>query len=214
MGFHGFWALLKDTLGGADRLVLGEPPAGLGAEGSGGGSSQRARVWQGAQGKVHLTQEAEVQATAGSRSGTEELRAGDPVGPEEIPELTSLTATGPGIVVETQELNGFHITHCLARQLSQWVVEKEEHGKTTQVAEGAAVDLTNTIVVQEQAVQVDQATKHILRQRADTVAMQEELAEIDKISEQVILEEVELVLLQIEVLQAVEIVEDVMREGS
>lgn len=94
--------------------MLGEPPAGLGAEGSGGGSSQGARVWQGAQGKVHLTQEAKVQATAGSRRGTEQLRTGDPVGPEELPEWASLTATGPGIVVEPQELDGLHITHCLA----------------------------------------------------------------------------------------------------
>lgn len=51
--------------------------------------------------------------------------------------------------------------------------------------------------MQQQAVQVDQATEHILGQRADAVAMQVELAEVDKISEQVIMEEVELVLLQI-----------------
>lgn len=99
--------------------MFGEPPAGLGAEGSGGGSSQGARVWQGAQGKVHLTQEAEVQATAGCRRGTEKLRTGDSVGSEELPEWTSLTTTGPGIVVEPQELDGLHITHCLAGQLSQ-----------------------------------------------------------------------------------------------
>lgn len=99
--------------------MLGEPPAGLGAEGSGGGSSQGARVWQGAQGKVHFTQEAKVQATAGSRRCTEQLRTGDPVGPEELPKWASLTATGPGIVVEPQELDGLHIAHRLAGQLSQ-----------------------------------------------------------------------------------------------
>lgn len=119
MGFQGFCVLLKNALGGADGLVLGEPPAGLGAKGSGGGSSQGARIRQGAQSKVHLTQEAKVLATARSRSATEQLRTGDPVGPEEVPERTSLTTTGPGIVVKPQELDGLHITHCLARKLNQ-----------------------------------------------------------------------------------------------
>lgn len=167
--------------------MLGEPPAGLGAEGSGGGSRQGARVWQGAKGKVHLTQEAEVQTTAGRRSGTEQLGTGHAVGPEELPEWASLTPTGPGIVVEPQKLDGLHITHCLARKLSQRVVEKEEHSKAAQVTEGAAVDLSDAIVMEQQAIQVDQATEHVLGQGADAVSMQEELAEVDKISKQVIL---------------------------
>jgi hypothetical protein len=50
--------------------------------------------------------------------------------------------------------------------------------------------------VEKKAVQVDQATEHVLRQSTDTVSMQEELAQVDEVREEVILEEVELVLLQ------------------
>ena len=50
-----------------------EPPAGFGAEGGGGGASDGARVGQGAEGEVHLPEEAEVLATAGRRGGADDL---------------------------------------------------------------------------------------------------------------------------------------------
>lgn len=210
---HGFGTLLEDTLGGGHWLVLGEPPAGIGFEGGGGGAGQGARIGHRAEGEVHLPHETQVKATARGRGGADELRAGDAVGAEKVPEGPGLTAAGPGVAIEPQELDGVHVTHRLTGQLCQGVVEEEEHGETAKVAEGAAVDLSHTVVVQQQPVQVDQAPEHILGQGADAVAMEEKLAQVDEVREQVILQEVELVFLQVEELQAVQLVENVMGQS-
>ncbi len=210
----GLGGLLKDALGSADRLVLGEPPAGLGAEGGGGGAREGAGVRKWAQGEVHLPQEAQVLSTTRSWGGAQNLGAGQTGTSEELPQGTSLAAASPGVVVQPQELDGGDVTHGLTGQLCQGVVEKEEHGQPAQVAESAAIDLTDPVVVQQQTVEVDQAMEHVLGQSADAVAVQEELAEVDQVSEEIVLDEVELVLLQVEELQAVELVEDVMGKGG
>lgn len=58
------------------------------------------------------------------------------------------------------------------------------------------MDLPDTVVMDEEAVQVDQASKHILREGTDAVSMQEQMGEVDQIWEQVILEKVQLILLE------------------
>ncbi len=210
----GLGGLLKDSLGSADGLVLGEPPAGLGAEGSGGSAREGAGVGKWAQGKVHLPQKAQVLSTTRCWGGAQNLGAGQTGASEELPQGTSLAAAGPGVVVQPQELDGGDVTHGLTGQLCQGVVEEEEHGQPAQVTESTTIDLTDPVVVQQQTVEVDQAMEHVLGQSADTVAVQEELAEVDQVSEEIVLDEVELVLLQVEEIQAVELVEDVMGKGG
>lgn len=210
----GLGTLFKDALGSADGLVLGEPPAGLGAEGGGGGASEGAGVGKWAQSEVHLPQEAQVLSTTRSWGSAHNLGAGHTGTSEELPQGTSLTAARPGVVVQPQELDGGDVTHGLTGQLCQGVVEEKEHGQPAQVAESAAIDLTDSVVVHQQTIEVHQATEHILGQSADAVAMQEELAEVDQVGEEIILDEVELIFLQVEELQAVELVENIMWKGS
>lgn len=50
--------------------------------------------------------------------------------------------------------------------------------------------------MKKEAVQVDQASEHVLREGTDAVSMQEEMSEVDQIGEQVILQKVELILLK------------------
>lgn len=210
----GLGVLLEDALGGADGLMLGEPPAGLGAEGGGGGAGERAGVGKGAQGEVHLPQEAQVLSATGSGGSAQHVGAGYTGATEELPQGTSLAAACPGVVVQAQELDGVDVAHGLTGQLCQRVVEEKEHGQPAQVAESAAVDLTDPVVVQQQPIEVHQTTEHVLGQGADAVSVNEELAEVDQVGKKIILDEVELVLLQVEELQAVELVKDVMGEGS
>lgn len=172
-----------------------EPPAGFGAEGGGGGAGDGTWVGQGAEGKVHLAEEAEVLAPAGGGRGTDHLRGGDAGLAEPLPQGPGLTATGPGVGVEAEELDTLRVPQSLAGQLGQGVVEEKEHGEAAQVAEGAAVHLSDSVVVQEEAVEVDQASEHVLRERADAVAMQEKLAQVDEVREDVVLQEVEVILL-------------------
>lgn len=150
-----------------------EPPAGLGAEGGGGGASDGAWVGQGAEGEVHLTKEAKVLAAAGGRGSADHLGWRDTCLTEPLPQGAGLTATGPGVGVEPQELNALGVPQGLAGQLSQRVIEEEEHGQAAKVTEGAAVHLPDAVVMEEKAVEVDQAAEHILWEGADPVAMQE-----------------------------------------
>lgn len=58
------------------------------------------------------------------------------------------------------------------------------------------MDLPDTVVMDKEAVQVDQAPKHILREGTDAVSMQEQMGEVNQIWEQVILQKVQLILLE------------------
>lgn len=142
--------------------MLGVPPARLGAEGGGGASSQRAGVGHGAESKVQLPEEPEVLASALGGRHAHELGGGEASLTEPLPEAAGLAAAGPGVAVEAEELDALDVPHGLAGELGQGVVEQVENGEATQVAESLAVDLPDTVVVDEQAVQVDQASEHIL----------------------------------------------------
>ena len=139
-----------------------EPPAGFGAERGGGGAADGTWVGQGAESKVHLTEEAEVLAPAGGGRGTNDLGGGDAGLAEPLPQGSGLTATRPRVGVEAEELDTLRVPQSLARQLGQGVVEEKEHGETAKVAEGAAVHLSDAVVVQEKAVEVDQPSEHVL----------------------------------------------------
>lgn len=43
------------------------------------------------------------------------------------------------------------------------------------------MDLPDTVVMDKEAVQVDQAPKHILREGTDAVSMQEQMGEVNQI---------------------------------
>lgn len=58
------------------------------------------------------------------------------------------------------------------------------------------MDLPDTVVMDKEAVQVDQASKHILWEGTDAVSMQEQMGEVNQIWEQVILQKVQLILLE------------------
>lgn len=58
------------------------------------------------------------------------------------------------------------------------------------------MDLPDAVVMDKEAVQVDQASKHILREGTDAVSMQEQMGEVNQIWEQVILQKVQLILLE------------------
>ena len=161
--------------------MLGEPPAGLGAEGGCGASSKRAGVRQRAEGEVQLPEKAEVLAATLGRGGAHEVRGGDAGLAEPLPERAGLAAAGPGVAIEAEELDALGVFHGLAGQLGQGVVEQVEDGQTTQVTESPAVDLPDAVVVDQESVQVDQASEHILREGADAVSMQEEVSEVDQI---------------------------------
>lgn len=161
--------------------MLGEPPAGLGAEGGRGGSSQRARVGQRAEGEVQLPEESQVLAAALGWGGAHELRGGDAGLAEPLPEGAGLTAAGPGVTIEAEELDALGVFHGLAWQLGQGVVEQVKDGQAAQVTESPTVDLPDAVVVDKEAVQVDQASEHILREGTDAVPMQEEMGEVDQI---------------------------------
>lgn len=161
--------------------MLGEPPAGLGAEGGCGASSQRARVRQRTQGKVQLPEKSEVLAATWGRGGAYEIRGGNAGLAEPLPEGASLTAAGPGITIETEELDALGVFHCLTRQLGQGVIEQVEDGQATQVTESSPIDLPDAVVMDKEAVQVDQASEHILREGTDTVSVQKEMGEVDQI---------------------------------
>lgn len=154
-GLATFWAPLVGRLGWGGGLVFGVPPACLGAEGGGGASSQRAGVGHGAEGKVQLSEEAKVLASALSGRHARELGGGEASLAEPLPQAAGLAATRPGVVVEAQELDALDVPHGLAGELGQGVVEQVEDGQATQVAECFAVDLPDSVVVDEQAVQVD-----------------------------------------------------------
>lgn len=176
--------------------MLGKPPACLGAERGCGASSQRAGVGHGAEGKVQLSEKSEVLTAALGRRHAHELRGGEANLTEPLPEGTGLTAAGPGITIEAEELDVLDIPHRLTGKLGQGVVEQVEDGQATQVTERFAVDLSDAVVMDKEAVQVDQASEHILREGTDAVSMQEKMGEVDQIREQVILQEVELILLE------------------
>lgn len=173
-----------------------EPPAGFGAEGGGGGASDGARIGQGAEGEVHLPKEAKILAAAGGRGGADHLGWRDAGLTEPLPQGTGLAAAGPGVGIETEELDALGVPQGLAGQLSQGVVEEEEHGQAAEVTEGAAVYLPDAVVVKQKAVKVDQATEHVLWEGADSVAMQEKLAQVDEVRKDVVLQEVEIILLK------------------
>lgn len=174
-----------------------EPPAGLGAEGGGGGAGNGARVRQRAEGEVHLTKEAEILATTGGRGGADDFRWGDTGLTEPLPQGTGLTATRPGVGIEAEELDALGVPQSLAGQLSQSVIEEEEHCQAAKVTEGPAVHLSDAVVVEEKAIEVDQAAEHVLWKGTDTVAMQEQLTQVDEVRKDVILQEVKIILLQI-----------------
>lgn len=153
--------------------MLGEPPARLGAEGGGCGSGHGAGVRHGAEGEIHLTQESEVLATALGWGGAHDFWGGDAGFAEPLPEGTGLTAAGPGVAVEAQELDTLGVLHGLAWQLGQRVVEKVKDRQATQIAESPTVHLPDAVVMEKEAVQVDQASEHILREGTDSVPMQE-----------------------------------------
>lgn len=161
--------------------MLGEPPAGLGAEGGRGASRQRAGVRHRAEGEVQLPEESEVLAATLGWGGAHELGGGDAGLAEPLPEGTGLAATGPGVAVEAEELDALGVFHGLAGQLSQGVVEQVKDSQAAQVAESPAVDLPDAVVVDQEAVQVDQASEHVLREGTDAVSMQEEVGEVDQI---------------------------------
>lgn len=161
--------------------MLGEPPAGLGAEGGRGGAGQGAGVRQRAEGEVQLSQEPEVLAATLGGGGAHDLRGGDAGLAEPLPEGAGLAAAGPGIAVEAEELDVLHILHGLARQLGQGVVEEVEDGQAAQIAESPAVDLLDAVLVEEEAVQVDQASEHVLGEGADAVPMQEQVCQVDQV---------------------------------
>lgn len=161
--------------------MLGEPPAGLGAEAGCCGASQGAWVRHRAEGEIHLTEESEVLAATLGWGGAHDLRGGDAGFAEPLPEGTGLTAAGPGVAVEAQELNALSVLHGLAWQLRQGVVEKVKDCQTTQIAERPTVHLSDAVVVEKQAVQVDQASEHILREGTDAVPMQEKMGQVDQI---------------------------------
>lgn len=142
--------------------MLGVPPARLGAEGGGGASSQRAGVGHGAEGKVQLPEEAEVLASALRGRHAHELGGGEASLAEPLPQAAGLAAARPGVAVEAEELDALDVPHGLAGQLGQGVVEQVKDGEATQVAERFAVDLPDAVVMHEQAVQVDQASEHVL----------------------------------------------------
>lgn len=161
--------------------MLGEPPACLGAEGGRGGSSQRAGVRHGAEGEVHLPEEPEVLATALGWGGAHKLGGGNAGLAEPLPQGAGLTAAGPGVTIQAEELDALDVLHGLAWQLGQGVVEQVKDGQAAQVAESTAVDLPDAVVMDEEAVQVDQASEHVLRESADSVSMQEEMSEVYQI---------------------------------
>lgn len=161
--------------------MLGEPPAGFGAEGGCGGSSQGSRVRQRAESKVQFPEESEILATTLRWGRAHELRRGDAGFAEPLPEGTGLAAAGPGITIEAEELDTLGIFHGLAWQLSQGVVKKIKDGQAAKVTKSPTVDLPDAVVMDKEAVQVDQASEHILREGTDTVSMQEEMCEVDQI---------------------------------
>lgn len=161
--------------------MLGVPPARLGAEGCGGASSQRAGVGYGAEGKVQLSEEAEVLASTVRGRHAHEIGGGKTGVAEPLPQAPGLAAARPGIAVEPEELDALDVPHGLAGELGQGVVEQVEDGEATQVAESFAVDLPDAVVVDEQAVQVDETTEHVLRERTDAVSVQEEVREVDQV---------------------------------
>lgn len=173
-----------------------EPPAGFGAEGGSGGASNGAWVRQGAEGEVHLTEEAEVLATASGRWGTHHLWWRDTGLTEPLPQGAGLTPAGPGVGIEAEELDSLRVPQGLTGQFSQGVVEEEEHGEAAEVPKGSAVHLPDAVVMEEKAVKIDQATEHVLWEGADTVAMQEKLAQVDEVRKDVVLQEVKIILLR------------------
>lgn len=175
--------------------MLGEPPAGFGAVGGRGASSQWAGIRHRAEGKVQLPQKSEVLTAPWGWWGAYQLRGGDAGLSEPLPQGTRLAAAGPGVAIEAKELDGLDVPHGLALELGYGVVEQVKNGQASQVTESPTVDLPNAVVMEKKSVQVDQASEHILRQCTDTVSMQEEMSEVDQIWEQVILQKVELVLL-------------------
>lgn len=195
-GLDGLWGLLEDAFRRGLGLVLVEPPAGFGAECGGGGASDGAWIGQGAEGEVHLTEEAKVLPTAGWRGGADHLGRGNAGLAEPLPQGAGLAAARPGVGVEAEELDALRVPQGLAGQLGQGVVEEEEHGQAAEVAERAAVHLPDAVVMEEKAVQVDQTTKHVLWEGSDAVAMQEQLAQVDEVRKDVILEEVEVIFLK------------------
>ena len=155
--------------------MLGEPPAGLGAEGGCCASSQWAWVRHRAESKVHFPQESEVLATTRGWGGAHELGRGDAGFAEPLPEGTSLTATGPGIPIEAEKLDALSIFHGLTGQFSQGIVEKIKDGQAAQVAESPTIDLSDAVVMDKEAVQIDETSEHIFREGADTISMQEQM---------------------------------------
>lgn len=51
----------------------------------------------------------------------------------------------------------------------------------TQVPEGFAVDLSHSVLMEEEPVQVDQPSEDIFRQDSDSVAVEEEVSEIHQV---------------------------------
>lgn len=103
--------------------MLGIPPACLGAKGGGGASSQRAGVRHGAEGKVQLSEEAEVLASALRGRHAHELGGGEASLAEPLPQAVGLAAARPGVAVEAEELDALDVPHGLAGELGQRVVE-------------------------------------------------------------------------------------------
>lgn len=173
-----------------------EPPAGFCAEGGGCGASNGAWVRQGAEGKVHLTKEAKILSATSWRGGANDLWRRDTSLPEPLPQGTGLTAAWPGVSVKTEEFNALGVPQCLAGELSQRVVEEEEHGQAAEVTKGATVHLPDAVVMEQETIKVNQATKHVLWEGANAVAMQKQLAQVDEVRKDVILQEMEIILLQ------------------
>ena len=158
-------------LGRRCGLVFGEPPAGLGAEGGRGGSSHGAGVSQGAEGEVQLPEESEVLALTLGWGVAHEVGGSNAGFAEPLPQGASFTTAGPRVSIQTQELDALDVFHGLAWYLGQGVVEQVKDGQAAQVTESTTVDLPDAVVVEEEAVQVDQASERILRKSTDAVSM-------------------------------------------
>ncbi|TNN77667.1 hypothetical protein EYF80_011965 [Liparis tanakae] len=77
------------------------------------------------------------------------------------------------------------------------------------VTESPAVDLPDTVIVDKEAVQVDQASEHILREGTDAVSMQEEVEELQTVEfvEEVMGESCQLAAMHMQALQLLQATE-------
>lgn len=109
--------------------------------------------------------------------------------PKPIPKRQGLAVTLPGVVVKTQVLQSWQQGQGAASQLRQGVVKQEESGEAAQVVESLPVDPLDTVLVEKQAVQHAKTTEGVLPQAPKSIAVQEEMTEVQKVDEQIVLQE-------------------------